>query len=248
MRYFFLIVFYLFFYSLNPAKLKAQYNIESSEFNINDYKNINLPPMDVLFENAKKNPVYELAEVKEQIENNNLLKEKRAWLNYFTIRGSYHYGMLGNEQSYTDAYTPIFYNYSTAAQNSYSIGAGITIPLEHLFDLRGKTKRQKMLIKSTELEKEVKFEGIKEQIIVLYSNILSQLNILKIRSDNLVITGANYDTAEKNFANGTIELTELTREKERHSSALELHEQTKAELTKNLLILENISRTPIIKK
>ncbi|MDD8037538.1 MAG: TolC family protein [Thomasclavelia ramosa] len=248
MRYIYFLIFILLILISKPFELLAQKNVESSEFNINDYNKISLPPLDVLFENARKNPIYELAEVKEQIEYNNLFKEKKAWLNYLSIRGSYQYGMFGNESTYTDVYTPVFFNYSTAAQNSYSLGAGISIPLDHLFDLRGRVKRQKMLVKSAGLEKELKFEEIKKEIIVLYSNILSLLNVLKLRSESLVITSAHYDIAEKNFANGTIDSGELSIEKQRQTVALEQYENTKAELTKNILILETISRTPLLNR
>ena len=248
MRYFFLLNFFLFLNTLHPVKLLAQNNVESSEFNINDYKKISLPPLDVLFENARKNPIYELAEVKEQIENKNLYKEKKAWLSYLSIRGSYQYGMFGNESTYTDVYTPVFFNYSTAAQNSYSIGAGISIPLDHLFDLGGRVKRQKLQVKSAFLEKELKYEEIKKEIIILYSNALSQLNVLKLRAESLVITNAHYAIAEKNFANGTIDSGELSVEKQRQTISLEQYENTKAELTKNLLILETITQTPILNR
>lgn len=248
MRYIFLLSFFLQYFSIQSFILQAQTNVELAEFSINDYKKITLPPLDVLFENAKNNSVYELAEIKVQIEISNLHKEKKSWLNYLSIRGSYQYGMFGNESTYTDVYTPVFYNYSTAAQNSYSIGAGISIPLDNLFDLRGRTKRQKMIIESANLEKEIKYEEIKKEIIVLYSYALSLLKILEIRSENLVLSTANYEIAEKNFANGTIDSGELSLEKQRQASALEQYENTKAELMKNLLSLETITKMSIIKR
>nr|WP_321521480.1 TolC family protein [uncultured Macellibacteroides sp.] len=248
MRYFFFLTIFFLFCTFQTVELQAQKNVELSEFNIDDYKKISLPPLDILYENAKNNPVYELAEVKEQIEISNLRKEKKAWLNYFSLRGSYQYGMFGNESTYTDVYTPVYFNYSTAAQNSYSVGAGISIPLDHLFDLKGRSNRQKMLVKSAALEKEQKFEEIKKEIIVLYSNALSQLNVLKLRSESLVITSAHYEIAEKNFANGSIDSGELSLEKQRQTDSLEQYENTKAELTKNLLILETITQTPILNR
>jgi len=248
MKYIFLLSVLFLFISLQTIELQAQTNIDMSEFSIDDYKKISLPPLNILFENAKNNPVYELAEVKEQIEISNLRKEKKAWLNYFSLRGSYQYGMFGNESTYTDVYTPVYFNYSTAAQKSYSVGAGISIPLDHLFDLKGRTKRQKMLVKSAALEKKQKFEEIKKEIIILYSNALSQLNVLKLRSENLVITNAHYEIAEKNFANGTIDSGVLSVEKQRQTVSLEQYENTKAELTKNLLILETVTQTPILNR
>lgn len=248
MRYFFFLFIFFQYCTLQLVELQAQTDISFEKINIGDYNKITLPPLNVLFENAKNNPVYELAEVKEQIEISNLRKEKKAWLNYFSLRGSYQYGMFGNESTYTDVYTPVYFNYSTAAQNSYSVGAGISIPLDHLFDLKGRSNRQKMLVKSAALEKEQKFEEIKKEIIVLYSNALSQLNVLKLRSESLVITSAHYEIAEKNFANGSIDSGELSIEKQRQTDSLEQYENTKAELTKNLLILETITQTPILNR
>jgi len=105
-----------------------------------------------------------------------------------------------------------------------------------------------MLVKSATLEKEMKFEEIKKEIIILYSNALSQLNLLKLRSESLVITNTHYAIAEKNFTNGVIDSGDLAQEKQRQSISLEQYENTKAELTKNLLILETITRTPILKR
>ncbi len=248
MKYILSLISYFLLVCMQTFELQAQTNKDVSEFSISDYKKISLPPLDILFENAKNNPIYELAEVKEQIEINNLHREKKAWLNYFSLRGSYQYGMFGNESSFTDVYTPVYFNYSTAAQNSYSVGAGISIPLDHLFDLKGRTKKQKMLVKSAELEKELKFEEIKKEIIILYSFALSQLNVLKLRAESLVITNAHYEIAEKNFTNGTIDSGDLAQEKQRQTVSLEQYENTKAELTKNLLILETITQTPILNR
>ena len=50
------------------------------------------------------------------------------------------------------------------------------------------------------------------------------------------------------LANGTIESADLSTDKERQSQAREAYEKSKYELTKSLMILEVISRTPIIRK
>ena len=87
MRYIFVLLLLQFFF-LRTSDLHAQTNTEISGLNINDLKKISLPSLDVLFENARNNPNYELADVKEQIEINNFRKEKKAWLSYLSLRGS----------------------------------------------------------------------------------------------------------------------------------------------------------------
>ena len=69
-----------------------------------------------------------------------------------------------------------------------------------------------------------------------------------MRSESLILANVQYDISEKNFANGTIEAADLATDKEKQSWARESYENSKSELTKSLMILEIISRTPIIRK
>lgn len=228
--------------------MKAQEANDNSKTQIEDYTEITLPPLDLLFENVKGAPTYELAQVKEQIERKLLAKEKRAFLGFFSLRGSYQYGMFGNESTYTDVAIAPYLTYSTSAQNGYTVGAGVNIPLDQLFDLGARVKRQRLNLKSATLEKEIKYEQIKKEIIELYTTATSQLSILKLRAEALILANVQYSIAEKDFTNGTIESTTLSIEKGRQSQALESFEKSKYELTKSLMILEVITRTPILRK
>lgn len=226
----------------------AQETNNDSDLIDDNYSNILLPPLDVLFENAKNSPVYEMADVKTAIERKLLAKEKRSVLGFFSLRGSYQYGMFGNESTYTDVAIAPYLTYSTQAQNGYTVGAGVNIPLDQLFDLKARVTRQKLSVKSAELEREIKYDEIKKNIIEMYAMATSQLKVLQLRSENLVLSNIQYEISEKNFANGTIESNELSIEKERQSQAREAYENSKFELTKSLMILEVIARTPILKK
>lgn len=214
---------------------------------LEEYTSITLPPLSLLFENAKGAPTYELAQVKEQIERKMLAKEKRAFLGFFSLRGSYQYGMFGNESTYTDVAIAPYLTYSTQAQNGYTLGAGINIPLDGLFDLSARIKRQKLNIRTAELEKEVKFEEMKKEIIQMYATATAQLNILKLNAEALILANVQYGIVEKDFTNGIIDSGALAVEKSRQSVAQEKFENSKFELTKSLMILEVITRTPILK-
>ncbi|MFR2070385.1 MAG: TolC family protein [Bacteroides nordii] len=231
-----------------PSLVKAQEANDNSKSELTDYTNIVLPPLDLLFENAKGGPTYELAQVKEQIERKLLAKEKRAFLGFFSLRGSYQYGMFGNEGTYTDVAIAPYLTYTTQAQRGYTVGAGVNIPIDGLFDLKARVNRQKLVVKGAALEKEIKYEEMKREIIEMYTTAISQLSVLKLRAEALELATLQYEIAEKNFSNNTIGTGDLSVEKQRQSSATEAYEKSKFELTKSLMILEVITRTSILRK
>ena len=148
----------LLFLFASMGSVTAQEVSDYSKLQPSDYSSITLPPLDLLFENAKSAPTYELASVKEQIERKLLAKEKRAFLGFFSLRGSYQYGMFGNESTYTDVAIAPYLTYATQAQNGYTVGAGVNIPLDGLFDLTARVKRQKLNVRTAQLEREVKLK------------------------------------------------------------------------------------------
>ena len=233
----------LLFLFASTGSVTAQEVSDYSKLQPSDYSSITLPPLDLLFENAKSAPTYELATVKEQIERKLLAKEKRAFLGFFSLRGSYQYGMFGNESTYTDVAIAPYLTYATQAQNGYTVGAGVNIPLDGLFDLTARVKRQKLNVRTAQLEREVKFEEMKKEIILA----TSQLNILKLNAEALMLANVQYSIAEKDFSNGAIDSGTLSSEKSRQSDAQEKFENSKFELSKSLMILELVTHTPILR-
>ncbi|MDR0893369.1 MAG: TolC family protein [Mediterranea sp.] len=230
------------------TEVRAQEVSDYTKLTNEDYRNIELPPLALLFENARHNPIYKMADARTIVERKLLAKEKRAFLGFFSLRGSYQYGMFGNESTYTDVAIAPYLTYSTQAQRGYTIGAGVNIPLDQLFDLKGRVNRQKWLLKSAELDREVKYDEIKREIVEVYSMATAQLEILKIKSEHLLLAGVQYDISEKNFANGTIDSSTLAVDKQRHSMAQQEYENSKFELTRSLMILEIIARTPLLQQ
>lgn len=233
---------------ISTTRVVAQEVSDYSQLSEADYSKIILPPLSVLFENAKNSPIYEMADVKARIERKLLQKEKWSFLGFFSLRGSYQYGMFGNESTFTDVAVAPYLTYSTQAQNGYTVGAGINIPLNDLFDLKGRVNRQRLTLQSAILEREVKYDEIKKNIIEMYAMATSQIKVLQMRSESLIHASVQYEISEKKFANGTIDSNDLATDKEKQSQAQETYERSKYELTKSLMILEVISRTTIIRK
>jgi len=113
--------------------------------------------------------------------------------------------------------------------------------------LTARVKRQKLNVRTAQLEREVKFEEMKKEIILLYATATSQLNILKLNAEALMLANVQYSIAEKDFSNGAIDSGTLSSEKSRQSDAQEKFENSKFELSKSLMILELVTHTPILR-
>ena len=85
---------FIYFYSgllllfISTTRVVAQEVSDYSQLSEEDYSKIVLPPLSVLFENAKNSPIYEMADVKARIERKLLQKEKRSILGLLNLRGS----------------------------------------------------------------------------------------------------------------------------------------------------------------
>lgn len=119
-----------------------------------DYAKIKLPPLSVLYENARSTPSLQILEKEKQLQKKLLSKEKRNWLGFIHAGGSASYGIADNVASNTDVNTPLIYRYVGTEQTSWNVGGGISIPFEKLFDLRGGIKRQRIQVDIAELRKQ----------------------------------------------------------------------------------------------
>lgn len=241
-----LLLIYIVF--MGPTSLFAQTSNNVNILDMQEYSTLTLPPLDVLFENSKNAPTYELAIVTEQVERSLLRKERLAWLGFFSIRGSWQYGTFANDGYLSTIYDQPTYSYTKTDQTLYSVGASINIPIDELFDLGGRVKRQKLSLKSAQLLKEQKYQEVKKEIVELYATVKAQLNILKLRAESVVLANEQYRILERNFANGTASSDELANQKENQSMASQHYEQSKFELNKSLLILEIITNTTIVRR
>ena len=126
-----------------------------------DYAKIKLPPLSVLYENARSTPSLQILEKEKLLQKKLLSKEKRNWLGFIQAGGSASYGIADNVASNTDVNTPLIYRYVGTEQTSWNVGGGISIPFEKLFDLRGGIKRQRIQVDIAELRKQEAYETLK---------------------------------------------------------------------------------------
>ncbi len=208
----------------------------------NEFINYQLPPLDTLFESAKKNPRLKAIQASIEAARNDLKVAKRDWWQYFSVRAGYNYGILGTYTDQETQYTPLTTVYSGATQSSWSVGANISIPFDKLFTHRVSVKKQKELVKNAEYSQQVTFDEIKNEIIELYCNIQYQLKLLKLATETITLYRAEYQVAELDYINDNSNANRLLSDIKNSQKVAQVeYEQIINELNIMFLKLEVIS-------
>lgn len=213
-----------------------------------DYLNLKLPPLEILFENAKNSAAVDFYQVKMEEEASALKTEKRSWLKYFRFSTTYQWGMMGMNTAFSDPNTPLFYTYSGGRQNWYNVGLSIAIPFDDFFDRPNRIHRQQLKTKATQVEMEKWHEEQKIRIIEMYTKAVKELSVLRLKAESLSFANTYFELSQHNFINGNIDSGELNQIKTMQMDALESYEQTRSELNKALLQLEILSKTKILNR
>ncbi|RZF59434.1 TolC family protein [Sphingobacterium corticibacterium] len=213
-----------------------------------DYTKIALPPLEELFENAKKSPGVEMYEAKMEAQESQLVSEKRSWLKYFRVGGWWQYGNMTMNTAFTNEYTPLFYQSSGVTQNMWFGNAGINVPLDDLFDRGNRVKRQKMERRFTELEMEKWLDEQKMRIVDSYVRVINSISVLQKKMEHLTIATARMEMVENEFTNGHALISDLNTAKKMEMEAYETYKSTESAITSEILNLEILSRTKIISK
>lgn len=212
------------------------------------YINLHLPPLYVLLENARERSpqVNQFASTKEQ-EEREIKTLRRSWLKNIKLNAQYSYGSTDvNSMMYYDQNLPIVQNVTGTTQAWWTVGAGISLPLDEIFNRRNRIKQQRKRLESIEYEMNSWYDEICLKIIEAYTSAVENLSLLESSARSMVAAKAQYIASEADFVNGKIDAAALSRQKSIESSAIKEYEQTRSLLNKALLQLEVLSKTPII--
>lgn len=211
-----------------------------------DYAKIKLPPLSVLYENARSTPSLQILEKEKQLQKKLLSKEKKSWLSFLNAGGSISYGIADNVASNTDVNTPLVYRYVGTEQTSWNVGGGISIPFEKLFDIRGGIKRQRIQVDIAELRKQEAYENLKIQIAHLYVQLLSNIETLQRSAENIALYKGASAIAEQEYRNRRTTIEAVAKTKEQEFGANQAFASLRSTINDQLLMLEIISHTPIL--
>ena len=168
---------------LNNSGVTAGFFDSNNDKTIN-FSNFHLPPLSVLFENAKTNPTIGLAMKVEESARADVAKQKLHIFSYLSAHASYSYGMMDNYGNSSTTLNPVIYQYQGSTQSFWNIGVGLSLPLEDILDLKASIKRERLKAEQAGLQKDAAFDQLKLQIATLYVKITNDLVTLKSASES----------------------------------------------------------------
>ena len=233
------------FAQFDESGIAAGFFDSSKEKDIN-FSEFHLPPLAVLFENAKQSPQIISLEKARQLAQAEVAKEKKHIFSFVQGHASYSYGktdMWGNNSSTSST---MIYQFQGREQSYWNIGVNLSVPLEDILDLTSAVKRKKIEVEQAAIAKDAAYDELKLQIASLYVRITNNLVTLKTYGE----TAASYQGAgalnREDFENGNMSIEDYAWTKQHEGAQVRNYQDLQTTITTDILTLEILTHTPII--
>ena len=232
----------------------AQYNnsgisagfFDSSEQSTINFSNFHLPPLAVLFENAKQNPRILTLEKAQELAQAEVAKQMRHIFSYVTGHASYSYGKTDMWGSGSDTYSIVLKQYQGKEQSYWNVGVNVAVPLEDILDLAGSVKRKKLEVDMAIYKKDIEYENLKKEIATLFVKITNDLVTLKTAGESAAIyIGAGALNLE-DFHQGNMSIEDFAWNKMHELEVVRSYQNQQTVITTDIITLELLSHTPIL--
>jgi len=232
----------------------AQYNnsgisagfFDSSEQSTINFSNFHLPPLAVLFENAKQNPRILTLEKAQELAQAEVAKQMRHIFSYVTGHASYSYGKTDMWGSGSDTYSIVLKQYQGKEQSYWNVGLNVAVPLEDILDLAGSVKRKKLEVDMAIYKKDIEYENLKKEIATLFVKITNDLVTLKTAGESAAIyIGAGALNLE-DFHQGNMSIEDFAWNKMHELEVVRSYQNQQTVITTDIITLELLSHTPIL--
>ena len=244
--------FYLF--TFLPLTVSAQYNksgisagfFDSSEESTINFSNFHLPPLAVLFENAKQNPRVLSLEKARELAQAEVAKQKRHIFSYVTGHASYSYGKTDMWGQNSSSYNLVLQQYQGSEQSYWNVGVNLAVPLEDILDLTAAVKRKRLEAEIAIYRTDQEYDNLKKEIATLFIKITNALVTLKTAGE----AAAAYQGAGalnlEDFHQGNMSIEDFAWTKMHEMSNVSSYQNMQTDITTDIITLELLSHTPIL--
>ena len=220
---------------------------DGSRENEINFSEFHLPPLAVLFENAKATPQVMSLQKAQEIAEAEVSKQKRHIFSYVNGHASYGYGktdMWGQGQN--EASYMILKQYQGSEQSYWNVGVSLSVPVEDILDLSAAVKRKKLQVDQAIYQKDHAYDQLKLQIASLFTKITNDLIRLKTASENAAMYQAAGALNLEDFHNGNMDIEMFAGTKAMEDGAVSSYQNLQTQIITDILTLEIITHTPIL--
>ena len=244
----------LCFITFLPLLGYAQYNnsgisagfFDASENSTINFSNFHLPPLAVLFENAKQSPIILSLEKAQEIAQAEVAKQKRHIFSYVNGHASYSYGKTDMWGQSSSAYNMVLQQYQGSEQSYWNVGVSLAVPIEDILDLKAAVRRKRLEVDQAIIAKDQAFDQLKLQIATLFVKITNDLVALKTASENAAMyQGAGALNLEE-FHQGNMTIEAFAGTKQQEQAAVSTYQGLQTQITTDIITLEILTHTPIL--
>ena len=244
--------FYLF--AFLPLSASAQYNnsgisagfFDSSENSTINFSTFHLPPLGVLYENAKQNPEILSFAKAQEIAQAEVAKQKRHIFSYIHGHASYSYGKSDMWGQGSTSYNLILQQYQGSTQSYWNVGVNLAVPVEDILDLKAAVRRKKLEVEQAIIAKDQAYDQLKLQIATLFVKITNDLVSLKTASENAAIYQGAGALNLEDFHQGNMTIEDFAGTKTYEQSAVSTYQGLQTQITTDIITLEILTHTPIL--
>ena len=229
----------------DESGIAAGFFDSSNDKEIN-FSEFHLPPLAILFENAKENPQIISLEKAQQIARAEVAKQKRHIFSYLTAHASFSYGIGDSWGTSENAYSPMLMQYQGTKSNYWNVGVNLSLPVEDILDLTASVKRKKLEVDQAIIAKDAAFDQLKLQIATLFVKITNNLVSLKTLGEAAAAYQGAGALDREDFENGNMDISAYAHTKMYESGQVSGYQALQTEITTDILTLEILTHTPII--
>lgn len=233
------------FAQFDESGIAAGFFDSSKEKDIN-FSEFHLPPLSILFENAKANPQIMSLEKARQMAVAEVAKQKRHIFSYVHGHASYSYGMTDMWGNNSSSYNQTIYQFQGSEQSYWNVGVNLAVPLEDILDLSAAVKRKKLEVDQAVIAKDMAYDQLKLQIATLYVRITNNLVSLKTLGEAAAAYQGAGALNREDFENGNLTIEEFAYTKLHESSQVSGYQTLQTTITTDIITLEILTHTPII--
>ena len=219
---------------------------DSSENSTINFSTFHLPPLGVLYENAKQNPKILSLQKAQEIAQAEVAKQRRHIFSYVYGHASYSYGKTDMWGQGSTQYNMILQQYQGNTQSYWNVGVNLAIPLEDILDLKAAVKRKKLLVDQARIQRDAEFDNLKQQIASLYIKITNNLVALKTSSETAAIYQGAGALNQEDFHQGNMTIEDFAYTKLHEVGVVQGYQSLQTEIITDIITLELLTHTPIL--